>query len=369
MELERHGLGMSTENQNSIRALREKLGCNWPAIDAARATAQEKRAVLEKAITNPDNPPLPPECSVVVFGSMARDEMTTGSDVDWTLLIDGQADPLHRDVSNYVASQVYAAFKGPNPQGTFGGMAFSHDIVHQIGGQDDTNDNITKRILLLTESRPIGPSGAYERVIRNVLCRYIDDDASFSPKSSKKEFSIPRFLLNDVVRYWRTMAVDYAHKRRARDGKVWAIRNVKLRMSRKLIFVSGILTCYSCHLKPRFAVEKSLFGTKEAQLPLKSHLVHYVEMTPLEILAEALLDHARPDTARTAFDAYDAFLRTTNDADSRKHLETLSIEDAENDPLFSQMLEISHRFQESLTKLFFYDDPLMNTLTVKFGVF
>ncbi len=35
-------------------------------------------------------------------------------------------------------------------------MAFSHDIIHQIGGQDDTNKNTTQRILLLLESCAIG---------------------------------------------------------------------------------------------------------------------------------------------------------------------------------------------------------------------
>jgi len=35
-------------------------------------------------------------------------------------------------------------------------MAFRHDIIHQIGGQNDTNKNTNHRILLLLESRAIG---------------------------------------------------------------------------------------------------------------------------------------------------------------------------------------------------------------------
>ena len=31
-------------------------------------------------------------------------------------------------------------------------MAFSHEIVHHIGGQADTNRNTTQRILLLLEA-------------------------------------------------------------------------------------------------------------------------------------------------------------------------------------------------------------------------
>ena len=51
----------------------------------------------------------------------------------------------------------------------FGGLAFSHDIVHCIGGQDDTNRNLTLRMLLLLESVSIGDDIVRQRVVRAVL--------------------------------------------------------------------------------------------------------------------------------------------------------------------------------------------------------
>ena len=55
-------------------------------------------------------------------------------------------------------------------------MAFSHDIVHQIGGQSDTNKNTTQRVLLLLESRAVGKESAYDRIIKAVINRYLEED-------------------------------------------------------------------------------------------------------------------------------------------------------------------------------------------------
>ena len=90
-------------------------------------------------------------------GSLARDEFTSGSDIDWMLLIDGQADPKHHDLYRLVDSRVrQLAVKSPGEEGTFGTMVFSHNLIHEIGGEDDTNLNLTRRSSLLLESEMEG---------------------------------------------------------------------------------------------------------------------------------------------------------------------------------------------------------------------
>jgi hypothetical protein len=344
-----------------LSRLEEKTGRTWPNVDAALSLTGATWARLAEILRDQE----PSDTSVVVFGSLARGEYTPGSDVDWTLLIDGQADDDHYARARHIGQLLErSGFKEPGPTGVFGNMAFSHPILHQIGGQDDTNRNTTQRLLLLLESRAIGRSEAHERVLRLVLSRYVEDDRGLLYGS--KRHVIPRFLMNDIVRYWRTMAVDFVSKQRERSGG-WALRNAKLRMSRKLIFVSGMLTCFAFEL---FGGDRS--WASERKVPeLVRFLRERLERTPLENLAEALLRPSiKPETVQMILDAYDAFVGILADDDKRLHLKNLSFDDLGSDPLFrGDINKLSGAFQQGLNHLFFEEDPAIAALVKLYGVF
>jgi hypothetical protein len=365
-QLRNRGLFMAVPLSQPLDELCNKVGKRWDAIDAARQNAFTELDRIRTILA--DHRLEPSDTSFVVFGSLARLEWTVGSDVDWTLLVDGQADPNHLQVSQAIASRlVEAKMQEPGPSGIFGSLAFSHDLIHQIGGEADTNSNMTQRILLLLESAPVGKPEAYDRVVNAVLSRYLDNDISFLSRSGQ-HYKVPRFLLNDIVRYWRTVCVDYAQKHRERRGSKWALRNAKLRLSRKLIFVAGLLTCFSCYLNPP-AELKNLFDMPDQLEPLISHLRSYVRLTPLEIVANGLSSFARPETAAQAFDAYDRFLTIMNDGEVRKHLAGLKAKEAQSDRVFAEVRKVSNSFQEALTKFLFDEHKGLAELTRKYGIF
>lgn len=361
-----------------LKQLSDSVGEQWPHITEAAQAADEKRTELSELLAPGGSRMTSSDADIVVFGSLARGEWTSTSDVDWTLLVDGQADPEHRKVAQGVERRLLEAqFKEPGPTGTFGSLAFSHDIVHLIGGQADSNINTTRRVLLLLESARVeqvpqtngGSPTAYERVLRNVLHRYLLDDTNLFSKEGP-ESKVPRFLLNDIVRFWRTMCVDFAWKGWERGQKGWALRNIKLRMSRKLIFVSGLLMCASGYLDANVKLAQAKIDDDDNPVErLLDQLLGIVHMPALQIVSHALLKYADKTTSTKLLEAYNSFLGTLNNDEERKHLDELDPAKAYDDELFKSCRDGSHRFQEALTSLFFEDNEQLKKFTITYGVF
>lgn len=351
------------QTKTVFHQVEEKAGVEFASIGAARSLSDATLVRLHGLLHDSD----PPDTSVVVFGSLARGEYTEGSDLDWTLLIDGRADEGHYSAARAITDTLdRQGFVAPGPTGVFGNVAFSHPVLHQIGGQEDTNKLTTQRILLLLESRAIGRTEAHDRVLGLVLTRYVEDDRGLLYGSKRN--IVPRFLLNDIVRYWRTITVDFVYKQRERSTG-WALRNAKLRMSRKLIFLSGLATCFAFEL---FGDGRRFVGDDgRVSVPhLVTFLRERLRIQPLEHLAMlALRPKVTPATARALFEAYDAFLGTLADREKRDHLKSLSFDDLGNDALFRETSRMGHRFQEALDTLVFEEDKDLGLLVRQYGVF
>jgi predicted nucleotidyltransferase len=348
---------------NPIDALQSRLGEEWPAIGRARTQSKEVSGKLGRALEGLSST----DAAIVVFGSLARDEWTK-SDVDWTLLIDGQADPEHLELAQKVAQRLETeGFVPPGSSGIFGSLTFSHDLVQKIGGREDTNENTTRRVLLIQESKAFGKADAHTRTLKHIFSRYLKDDRGL--RFGSLPFKVPRVLLNDIVRYWRTVTVDFVDKQRGQAGHGWALRNAKLRMSRKLIFATGMLSCFSCELIGAEEVLEDLVEN-HSTIRMEEYLRTLVLKTPLEILATVLLErNAKPETAVKLFSSYNAFLALLDDTEKRNRLKKVRLDEISTDAVFGEVRKISRMFQEGLTALFFYDDAKLRDLTIFYGVF
>jgi predicted nucleotidyltransferase len=85
-----------------VARLERELGANWTAMRKARVTTEERRASLRRAFEGK----IAADTSLVLFGSIAREEMTSVGDADWILLVDGQAQPEHSEQRHTIASEL-----------------------------------------------------------------------------------------------------------------------------------------------------------------------------------------------------------------------------------------------------------------------
>jgi predicted nucleotidyltransferase len=102
---------------SALDRLRGNDSNRWPNITAARLLSSVKVAEIAELARD-----LLPrgEGSLVVFGSLARGEFTLGSDLDWTILIDGRADSSHLKILHSLKPSLGAAgFNMPGPTEVF----------------------------------------------------------------------------------------------------------------------------------------------------------------------------------------------------------------------------------------------------------
>jgi hypothetical protein len=364
------------QNGSPLDELAELLQCRWENIELAKQRTQTTLLRLSGAIKDmPDA-----DTSVIVHGSLGRSECTQGSDLDWTFIVDSQADAEDQntfiEIKDALNSEL--VLKQPGREGTFGTLAFSQPIVHFIGGEEDSNSNTTRRVLLLLEAQPIGERReAFDRVRKNILKRYIDEDKGLlgtNPEDASIRW-VPLFLLNDFARYWRTMTVDFAYKQFDRGNEGYALRSIKLGISRKLLFASGLLACFWCDPK---------ISKNENQVPSKLSLIdcldQFLMLTPLDRLAlffktqmksnlEAQKTDFLRETAKKLFDAYDTFLGLLNDPDKRDRLKKLTPEEEKTDPAFKEAQKTRRVFGKAIQNMFLHQDSPLYKHSIEKGGF
>lgn len=273
-----------------------------------------------------------------VNGSYARREVTQGSDVDLFFLFD------KAELADVTAKQVAfrkvleaANFKMPSPGGVFDAPLSVGALSQTIGGMEDNTKHITRRMLLLLEGEWIHNEEEFEETRLRLLTQYI-------PKDIRPD-QICLFLLNDIIRYWRTICVDFEHKVQ-KENKDRAIRLIKLRFSRMMLFVAGV-----------FAVSET-YNLKRKDKLLR--LNELLKLPPYKRLQEIVGVDANP-----ALNLYAEFLHALDTEEIRDALSQPS-PDGENTQEFATLREKAQEYRNCLLALIYQrcsdPNPTINAL-------
>jgi len=150
-----------------------------------------------------------------------------------------------------------------------------------------------------------------------------------------------RKLLNDVLRYWRTIAVDYQAKRWGSLKEDWGLRYIKLLISRKLAF-AGTLA--------------SVLRTKSATVDYYMEHFGMPALARLAQLEPELSDGQKPALRQilTIADEFVGLLAQQSFREEAKAVEDPDAVSAESD--FGRMRAKAMELQEALEAVFFEDD-------------
>lgn len=318
-----------------LEHLEQQSDSSFPALIAARkhtAGRLRERAGLLDGVSVHQN------AAVVLMGSWGRHELTTGSDDDYLVLVRGVASPDGWGPEQETAAKVAerfardpGGFSAPGRQGVFAEVVYGGDLL-RVGLDDDTNTNLTRRMLLVLESVAACNANVLAGVRLDVIQDYLSD--------ALRDHRPPRFLLNDLVRYWRTIGVDFVAKDRERGGAGWGLRNAKLRTSRKLLFASGLLPVLRCHEH-----------RAEAIAPF---LAEQFSMPPTDRVADAFLRYDATAQGAEALAAYDRFLALVDDDEVRAELSALDSRIAAGaSPHWREVAELGATIERALLELLF----------------
>lgn len=295
-------------------------------LEARQAHTAERLSEIENALLSPaadggDSCEVRygPRATVYATGSYGRGEASEHSDLDLFIVSaespaadDGklggpgsrrQTEPVLKNLDQIcLKAQLIELTRSLGlPEFSGGGKYLEcytgSQLANAIGSDDDDYLNtFTARLLLLLESRPLMGRTVYSLAVETVIGAYFGDYEDHSLKFQ------PTFLVNDILRLWRTFCVNYENRTSDADEAAKAKRKLthyKLSHSRLLTCYSGIVTLLDT------------FGRKGTVS--RDDVRELVAKTPRERIAEVgKASHPSEKTATEVLDSYERFLERTD---------------------------------------------------------
>jgi len=235
---------------------------------------------------------------VYATGSYGRLEAWQGSDADLFFLYD-DADESERipwttfmrlsarliDVTEEMG---FPPFSG---DGQYLEVQYVGEMENVLGSpRDDSLNVFTARMLLLLESQPVYDEAVYARLLKRIVGFYYRD------YDDHAESFLPIFLVNYILRFWRTLTLNYEHHRLKllpltgedldRKKADSALKNYKLKVSR-------LATCFS--MVASLSAERAPVGSET--------VLELCRLTPSQRFERL---RGRNPAARTVVDELDA---------------------------------------------------------------
>ncbi|MFC0250534.1 nucleotidyltransferase domain-containing protein [Massilia consociata] len=293
-----------------------------PYIETAKQNSVKKVEELRRVLKNDDT-----TFTIVVGGSLARGEASDESDIDYFFFGDDEASVERaKDFLRSKEIEIAAIVgKAPSADGAFGSAACEtrQALITDIGGNNDDNAKITRRILFLLEGSWLTSPDTFKRYRRAVLSRYVSEHV--------EPHHLTRFLLNDVIRYYRTICVDFEFKT-VEKNKEWGLRYIKLRYSRQFLYFSGIVAiAQTVGLSPLAKVER---------------LIELFDLTPIERVRTIC-----GTSADEALRLYDNFLQKISSGATRTELNTVGQDRQTHTEDFKDLQSKGRLFTAELSKI------------------
>jgi hypothetical protein len=310
-----------------------------PALRQADETStdylDQTRRTLEQTLGDK------PTVEVLACGAIARGTASAHSDFDTLVVTFGLAPQpaLTPDVLSAVES-VREDLKLREPMRPRPGrrIVAAQELVDSIGIEGDTAAANAARVAALTDSVSAYHPGRRDELMAALVGRYL---AGY-PQHKKGP---PRPLVNDVLRCWRTLAVDYqAAAQDARPDRDWGLRYLDLVIGRKLWLAGTLAVIFTCE---EATVEH--FATGFAKPPL----ARLAGLLPL------LAKPQRRAELRTVLEVAEAFTGALGDDGFRAEAAEVTCRaELDEHPHVRRMIIRARELQAALEGIFF-DTPAL----------
>ncbi|WP_405226861.1 hypothetical protein [Lentisalinibacter sediminis] len=253
------------------------------SLRSRRRTADDRLIEIRSRFESSAAPFNRSHCTVFCAGSLGRGDVGEKSDLDVFLLSDESHHALSRLDELEMLAHVIGVNRelGSGPLSNDGEFLKVHSIqqmLQSLGAPKDDSENLfTVRMLLILESRCVCNDEIYESAIDSVIDHYFRDSRG------KRSFR-PLFLLNDLLRFWRTLCLNYELIRDDPE-KPWRKKNINLKFSRMMTVFGTVLPMMAEPVKTAAQV-KSL-----------------VRLSPLQRLAFGL-DELQDESLQPEFEAF-----------------------------------------------------------------